>query len=460
MHAPTPRAPAAGAPMRRQAGAMPGRGGNGGLHRALLITTGFLLAINYGRVHELYAITSGLPVGKILLPLGAILMVAQPDLSRRMRVLRTPQVRWYGLFLLAMMASIPFSLWKGGSFMDFKGYLMAVVPLLVITATSVRSLEDLLTLFRGVLLGVIPLAVALAGSGATMVQGRATASSTYDPNDAALAAVVALPLVIPLIMSRRVRDRVLAAVAAVACLAIVAVTSSRGGMLALGVVLIRLLLAGRPQIEVRWKAVILVAVVAGLSFAPSTFWTRLSSMTELGNDYNMTSESGRTKIWKRGLKYAAKRPITGVGLNQFGLADGTWGPRVSGDGLYGRWTAAHNMFIQVLTELGVFGLISYLGLFIPFLLGIRKLRRHRARAPDAESKRLLSVAFALETSMLAFFVGGFFLSAAYGAVTVTVLALSTCFMALVPKGAVVRRPALVRGAASFSHRQMPTVIRR
>src|SRR2546422_9855684 len=103
-------------------------------------------------------------------------------------------------------------------------------------------------------------------------------------------------------------------------------------------------------------------------------------------DYNTTSETGRLKIWERGLNYMAGRPVLGVGAGNFPVAEGTISPlaRLQERGIGVRWGAAHNSFLQVGAELGIPGLLLFIGLIATTFMSLRRAARCAlTRSPPA-----------------------------------------------------------------------------
>jgi len=141
-------------------------------------------------------------------------------------------------------------------------------------------------------------------------------------------------------------------------------------------------------------------------------------MTTIGSDsdYNMTEESGRINIWRRGVGYMIDSPTFGVGPNNFQVAEGTLSPFASRAqmGLGVRWNAAHNSYVQAGAELGVPGLLLFLAVIASTLTA---LRRSGSRCGGGLSS-------ALTASLLGFVVGAFFLSLAYSEMLYTLVALA------------------------------------
>jgi O-antigen ligase len=131
-------------------------------------------------------------------------------------------------------------------------------------------------------------------------------------------------------------------------------------------------------------------------------------------DYNLTSEGGRMKIWKRGLGYMVDHPVFGVGMSNFQVAEGTISPlaRRQEVGFGVRWGAAHNSFIQVGAELGMPGVLLFLGLIAKAFLSLRRVVRY-ARRTSPPVRDVSRLAQSLTAALVGFVVGAFFLSLAY-----------------------------------------------
>jgi O-antigen ligase len=167
-----------------------------------------------------------------------------------------------------------------------------------------------------------------------------------------------------------------------------------------------------------------------LLLAPPVFWQRLSSLGGLSTDYNMTSDGGRIQIWKRGMATLAAHPIVGVGGGQFAASDGMAATREGSDDR--SWHTAHNSVLQIAVELGVVGLIGFLGLHLPTLRAARRARLlSRAGILDPA---VATVGEALFLSIVGFYVGGMFLSAADSYASFTLGALGMAFTAMLRTG--------------------------
>jgi O-antigen ligase len=113
-----------------------------------------------------------------------------------------------------------------------------------------------------------------------------------------------------------------------------------------------------------------------------------------------------------------------VGPANFQAAEGTLSPLADRQqfGIGVRWNAAHNTFIQAGAELGVPGLLFFVGLILSAFRALRSAGRGR-RSPDGGPSSA-ALASALTASLLGFVVGAFFLSLAYSEMLYTLIALA------------------------------------
>lgn len=401
------------APPLAQTGRRPGRA----KLSALVVLAMVLIVLSYGRAHELFASTAALPVGKLVVPLGLFLLATRPDFRARMLSLKTPQGRYLGLFLFAIFASVPFSLWIGGSLLEIKDLFLSKLPYLVILVGTAKTEEELDWLLRAVVISIVIFGGVIMTGGGSAAEGRAYAGGTYDPNDIAMIAAVSLPFALRLILGSSPAWKACGFVGLGAALLLILQTGSRGGMLAVGAILLAYLVVLRQSIPGRMKVLLIVGIVVALASAPGVFLQRLNSLGNVSGDYNMTDPLGRVEIWKRGIGYFARRPLTGVGVGQFNSAEGVSVQSLSGPM---KWSTAHNSYVLAAAELGLPGIIGFLGLFLPIFPLVKRLRRSartdRALAPVAAQGEAIAIA------TIGFMVAGFFLSATYGPAALTMAA--------------------------------------
>jgi len=182
-------------------------------------------------------------------------------------------------------------------------------------------------------------------------------------------------------------------------------TYSRGGFLSLGAVAI----LSFWRSERKARALIAGAIIAALivPVLPTEFWDRMSTITAPAEERD-DSQAGRLHFWQVAIAMANDRPLLGVGHSGYELAYDQY-DTTGGHYLTGR--AVHSSWFGVLAELGYPGLSLFLVIVLSSLRGCRRVRRmaQRGETPIA----LGHYARALESALIAFMVGGSFVSFHY-----------------------------------------------
>ncbi len=362
----------------------------------------FIILVTLARLPEIVPFLVPFQLGKISLALGLLLVLAD-DPRKLIAVFHTPFGKWLGVILGLAFVGIPFSVWKGGALEGFLLYLKTMMTLCIIVGLSVGR-EHILRL--ACTLAVLLLALLMVLDKGT---GRLQVSSTYDPNDIALLFVVFLPLVVSEALAGPRWLRLVSWLGAGCAIMGIALTQSRGGVLALGLVAVHAVLRVRGK---RWLLLPLLAVGAAVFYttADSALWERFQDLTD-ESDYNFTAKTGRMAMWEEGLGLMARNPLLGVGIMQF-----TAGMGMVGSGVY---KAAHNSFIEIGAELGVFGLFAFLGL----LWTVRATALNGLRSPALSRQDKIGRG-ALLLGLTGYCAGGFLLSQAYGNILYAFLALA------------------------------------
>jgi len=384
------------------------------------------IATTVGRVHQLFPVLLPLKPAFLAALLGVGLYLLQQSGQRRVHRLRSPTtVCLLGLLLWAAL-SVPAALNQGVAFYVVTDLAKAILMCAVL-AGSVRSLRDVerLTLvYFGVT--VVYTAVVLSRFQLSDDSWRLDRLYYYDGNDLATLIASAMPLGLYFVLThRRLVVRGLALVGLVV-LAIGEIRSgSRGGFLAcLAVVAFVLLRVTTVPARARLAGVVIVLVVVGAT-SSDKYWTQMQSIVHPNEDYNTTSDAGRMKTWERGLVYMVGHPMLGVGAGNFPVAEGTISPlaRLQERGIGVRWGAAHNSFLQVGAELGIPGLLLFIGLIATTFMSLRRVaRRTLTASPPAGD--VSSLAQSLMAALVGWVVGAFFLSLAYTDMLYTLVALA------------------------------------
>jgi O-antigen ligase len=309
-----------------------------------------------------------------LVGLGAMVFV---NLGRRESPIRvTSEV--IGVFLLGfvILATAPFSIWPGGSinvFTELYIQVALIFLLMVNTVTSPRRVERICW--------VIVLAFGYISArvifdylrGVNLVEGHRAAGPVggffQNPNDLALNLAAFLPLTLMYVKRPGpfLKRAVCAGFALLMLMAIV-FTKSRSGMLATVAMLATFVVVARMVTPGN----VIAAVVAGmlaLPMVPQSFYDRMSSITDESKDETGSREE-RTLLMEQAWTLSQEYPLTGVGAGQFQ----NFGP----PGQAKRWRQTHNAFLQVSSELGVFGFAAFVFLVIRAFMASLWTRKHLA----------------------------------------------------------------------------------
>lgn len=344
---------------------------------------------------------------------------------------------------LVALAGVPLALWPGRTVEFLRITFSGVVLLLLVTAASARSRADLERLMMTHIVGASILSLLLLRN-PVGASGRVYGLVAFDPNDSALLLVCTIPLAVYFIRtSAKPLSRLLTGLALLLFVMTLVRTGSRGGFLAFIATMLYLLFRFKG-IPVRVRVAAIVMGVATLSLASTDkYWELMGSITNQEEDYNYTEEGGRVAIWKRGLGYMRDHPLTGVGINNFGVAEGQSDLNRARAQQGKGWiaAAAHNSFVQIGAESGVIGL----GLFVALIVGSIGACSWRAppRASQTE-KDEQALARALAGALVGFCVAGFFLSQAYSAYLYSLLGMVAGLIKLRKSSTA---PAVVAGPA-------------
>ncbi|HED35460.1 MAG TPA: hypothetical protein ENJ08_14790 [Gammaproteobacteria bacterium] len=198
--------------------------------------------------------------------------------------------------------------------------------------------------------------------------------------------------------------------------------SSRGSQIAL---VILLLIIFWNKISIKRTIAISLLVFAGYSLMPDE---QISRFTTVGNDNTSVQ---RLLYWENGVKMIQEHPTLGVGFFNFP----SYYADVYPNDLIGMRTKRgaelpHNIFIQVGSELGVLGLITYCLLIIGCFRSNRKVRAI-LKSNKKENSWLSFLSQGLNLGFLGFLVAGQFVSVVYYPFMWITIALSVCLRNIV-----------------------------
>ena len=182
-------------------------------------------------------------------------------------------------------------------------------------------------------------------------------------------------------------------------------TYSRGGFLSISAV--SAIWFWRSPHKLKTFAAVVIAAMLIVPVLPQQFWDRMGTITASGEARD-DSQQSRLHFWQVAVAMANDRPLTGVGHSAYPRAYNgyDWS-----EARYGTNRAVHSAWFGVLAELGYPGLLMFL---LIVFSSLRACRRVRLAAKRGEvTGPLGAYAIAFETSMVAFMVGGSFVSFHY-----------------------------------------------
>lgn len=230
-----------------------------------------------------------------------------------------------------------------------------------------------------------------------------------DGNDFSLSVCITIPMCIYLFLSaKKFYLKAIYAVAILILIFAIVGTQSRGATVALACVFLYLWWAGRQKIlGILFISAALLVVV---NYAPPVYFERMNSITNYENE---GSAQGRIIAWKTAIRMAKKYPLTGVGTGHFPVKLGTEfrPPEFGIQNL--PWLTAHSVYFLIIGELGVPGITFLLMMLVTNYFRNSSYSKQARGSPgeSADDYRVLFIM--LNASLIAFAVGGAFLSVAY-----------------------------------------------
>lgn len=389
----------------------------------LRISLFLLTVLTLSRVHQQFAWLAGIRPALLLAALAATYAFLNPRAMAPGNLLRTWPAQVIVALAVVACLSVPFGIAMGRSanfiVQDYSSVL--VFAFLLIAAIRCARHLFLFVWAYVVACGILSWMMIFVFELAETPNGRVLRLGglhTYDANDAALVLTVGLPLTLLTLQASRWPGKIASALILVGTGVALARSGSRGALVGVVVVALALALSLRG-VSLLKRATLLGAVASALALAaPPGYWEQMKTLLNPTEDYNWESVDGRKAVAARGVGYMLDRPFFGLGIHNFGRAEGTISEKaleqVPGKGI--RWTAPHNSFVQVGAELGVPGLVLWSSLLVG---GIVSLGRIRRRLPpdwargDREERFIYLSTLYLPVSLLGFGVTASFLSFAY-----------------------------------------------
>ena len=399
-------------------------------------------------IFTFFFVTQRLPV---LFTEFAIYLALLGVVLRPQDLIFPPPLRWAMVFLLWAFVTALFAIAPETAWPAFLERLKALVIFFVVVNTlrTPQQLRFYLLLIlvafviypaRGTLLGYLH---------GNTVFGRAIWNHIYNnPNDLAAITLLmlGLALAIATVKTQDARVRRAAAALVPVALLIILLTQSRGVFLGLLVGFgLPLLARLRKRPSSMAPVLAVLAVIAVL--VPAASWNRLGTITNLTQTVGETHQSpsstqghtpfylrvadysaqNRFELLKIGVRIAASHPVLGVGIGCYNEANERIAPEL------GR-RDAHNTYVRLAAEMGLPGLLLWLGLVGSVLAQVRR-RRARIEADD----RMIQVLWIVR-AVIGFLVAGVF--ASYSGLTIFYLFLGILWAAANVLGRDVTEPVV------------------
>ena len=316
-------------------------------------------------------------------------------------LLANAMVRWFLLLQVLFLASVFCAVRPDLTYMEYNLFLRVTVMTLLIPL-FVRTLGDMKILLAVLALSIGALGVkfglwGLLQGGVRFNGGLGNGGLISDNNCLALALAMAAPLcwyARGFFASRWIRLGLMGML--FSTIAAIVMTHSRGGALAF--------VAGFAPVVLRSQRKLGIVVLLVILSAPAVFLVRDSYFARLESiaDYDTeVSAVSRIEYARAAVAMWKDHPLMGVG---FGTTNFT---RLVGNYL-GRDDShvAHNTYLQVLVDSGIFAFLNYCGLLFGALYGLqRSASRLRERLPGIEIYPQM-----MQCALVAFAVGSTFLS--------------------------------------------------
>ena len=264
------------------------------------------------------------------------------------------------LYLCAFIFAQAASLYYGGvgSMLQMFNYWQVYLLFVAIGLYRIGSVDSLRRYIWGMIVGSMVVVVygiyAVYAHLPSAVGGRAGAYGMYENhNDYSFIIIMVLPFIF---MIRRhetkTMRRLLLGLSLLTCVTGIFLSLSRGGVLALVLEMILIVIAAFTGARRTWYVALMVLFGFG---AVGYQWAKRAA--NQGSNYTAEdAESSRLELWKAGFNMVKDKPLLGVGSQHFAEFSREYG-ELSGD-QFGK--NSHNTYIEVISTTGIVGFLSFL----------------------------------------------------------------------------------------------------
>jgi O-antigen ligase len=369
---------------------------------ALMGATAYIEAVQLG----------GTTISRFVAAAAVFIVLAEAGRTRSWSAPSGTPLIWATAYALWAFASVMWTADLHESWLGLAPLAVSVMFMLAV-ATLVRTRQAFDLVLYGIAAGA-----AVVGTVAVLAfvsTGGRAAGLVGDPNFFAAYQVVAFPVL--LVLGARASQWWLRALLWGGVIAVVGATFttlSRGGILALSVVALLLVLLPTRSIfrSFGHKSLATLVISTGVALALAVSYTEVTERVVSLVQGEEATGSGRVNEWRAAWRLFDERPVLGIGFNAFHAVSNDAVRSTPGTDLRNfeerpPGVYVHNVYLGSLTEVGVPGFVFFVG-----LLGAtaRALRRAAVRARRLGDLQLARTANALLLSLVGWSVASFFLS--------------------------------------------------
>lgn len=348
-----------------------------------------------------------------------------------------------------LVISIPGAYWRRGSLDVLTGSWLPTLLLFLAGGAVITTASQCRRA-----LWVLGLATATGAMivtfGGVALHGRLLLAGTgyQNSNMIAIMLLLGMPMVWLLAAGPRAGKARQALVGGVLILMVVAVlrTGSREGLIGMAALCATAFVQSRAIGRLAIAVSVVVLALTSLLFLPQSVKARLGTIfgpesmdfesEEAATEWGVTtsaaaSSQSRLKLLKDSLAVTASHPLLGVGPGNFAPYCAAKEKEEARPGL-SLWVGTHNTYTQLSAELGIPGLIFYLGVLVASLGTLRRIYLRARRIPGNQGRDISYMAVALHTSFIVFCVTAFFNHMAYGTVMPLMAAIAVAMSKTAP----------------------------
>lgn len=193
-------------------------------------------------------------------------------------------------------------------------------------------------------------------------------------------------------------------------------TGSRGAFVALVITLPLIAIERKVRFQTAVSTVAIFMVL--MLFMPKSYTERLSSLTLLfdnKNEYSLQSDSsfaGREEAMLTGLAMFRDKPLLGVGFGNYGINYSEYASilglsTIPGGTRPGDLPKPHSLYVEIISETGLIGFLTFGAFFGGLLAGILKVYLRDRKKKNEQEWATWQIAFFF--SILSFLISGIFL---------------------------------------------------